>query len=736
MTTLYGTATIEVHDQPNGMPDLAVEIYTDDWTDITSYVRLSSDIAIRRGRNSVLETIGASTLSLTLDNVTNAFSPGYPGAAFAGYIVPNLRIRVRADVSYWRTIFDGYIDSWTPNPDDGTCAVVATDLFRMLSRSTMSDVGTETVRASSTSASTWWLNIASGGACSDAFGNRGATGIYRAKANLQNGSAGTLTYGTAGPTNMPNGLTLTPGITTQLVVSGYDIDHDSGGPVVVLPPSVDLTLGGANEWSLGVWINVTEFYDRLADSGWAKRYTCQVWGVTNWTGWSVWLEGSTPSAMSLRFMDHAGTYITDHVVGDIRNTGWHHVLVQWDGADIYMGWDGTAADNGTPGDDTAPVQLCLGGMVDPARGYRVWNHGTLSVASIAYDAHMGDRSDWAIAGLTGFAGETASERAGRIRTAAGVTSFSTLYVAGTEESPMGAWDPTGADPLAQLQDTAQAEHGIVFVDPYDGSLNFYNRAYRGTSSTPALTLDEAADIIGSDFSNVIEDAKIVNSVTVTAADNLSYTATDAASIATNGRLSVADTVNVQTVTDAVQHAHWYLSNYATARPRIATITVDALTSPNPNILQGLAELDFGDRVRVTNLPDGIGAASRLEGFVEGITWAISSSQVTATLDLSPATPAEMVVSETNYSRLAPDAGTVPTADLSSGATSVTMTTGSSGWTTTDAPFDLALDDETVTVTAVTGSTLTITRAQRGTTAAAHTAATCAVAFPDELGLGF
>jgi len=67
------------------------------WTDITSYVRYSDRISIRRGRSAEASQASTSTCTMTLDNRDGRFSPRNPTGAYYGQIGRNTPIRVSVD---------------------------------------------------------------------------------------------------------------------------------------------------------------------------------------------------------------------------------------------------------------------------------------------------------------------------------------------------------------------------------------------------------------------------------------------------------------------------------------------------------------------------------------------------------------------------------------------------------------------------------------------------------------
>jgi hypothetical protein len=103
------------------------------WTDVSAYAR---GMVIKWGRTHELDTMSASTLSITLDNSDGRFDPTYATGAYYPNVKPMKQIRVRAThnaVTY--DLFRGFVESWPmvwPAMKDSVVTVDATDGFKLL----------------------------------------------------------------------------------------------------------------------------------------------------------------------------------------------------------------------------------------------------------------------------------------------------------------------------------------------------------------------------------------------------------------------------------------------------------------------------------------------------------------------------------------------------------------------------------------------------------------------------
>lgn len=715
---------------------VGIEFTSGVWTDVTGDVLVNAGVAIHHGRNSVLDTVGPGTASLTVDNLTGDYTPGHPGSPHYPNIRPNVRIRIAIATVVW---FEGYIDAWTPHYPTSTAnnpivEVSATDRFRLWSRRILEDTHTETVKAQFTNPALYRMDMASGAVCGDILGGTGRAKLFFPRATFAAG-VGTATYQATGPTRSTSGVTLTAGTNPQVGATGYWEFGDSGAPALVVPGTFPL---GASPWTLAVWLNIATYYDRTGADGWAERYTQQVAACGDGLGWSVWLEGATEDAMYLKLMDEAGTFFDTGYIGDIRNVDTHFGIV-WDGTNLNVHVNGSAIPIGGPPGTTATTRSDVTvGSVWMSSRLRTWNTGTVTVSGIVVANEAADSDQLSAlyeACSTGFAGEYPWQRVPRIMGYADVNPADYVvdngpaYGYGSASAELGPLDTAGRDLLSLIQDTAAAEGGVFYIQSGANIARFADRYSRERlPAFPASTLntiyiiDQEADTTGGDFSAVIEDAQIVNMVTVTATDGSTATATDTASIAANGLISASDSLQVNSQEQAADAASYRLAQFATPQPRISSVTVDLMTGTG--IYAEVLSWTIGQRIRVTGLPATSQPATQFEGFIEGMSGRFGSDGDAVTFDLSPVWGWAIQLDGDDVGRLDTDGQTV---EVDATDTDLTITV-TEGFSTADEPYDLDIGGERVTVTsAATASggqqVLTVTRGVDGTPAVAHLAGT-------------
>ena len=703
------------------------------WTDVTSDVLVNSGVTIHHGRNSVLESAGPGTASFSLSNWSGDYTPGHPGSPRHPNVRPNVRIRIAIATVVW---FEGYADAWTPRYPTSTeynpiVDVTATDRFRLWSRRILEDTHTETVQAEFANPALYRMDMASGAVCGDILGGTGVARLVTPRATFA-GGVGTVAYGATGPARSTAGVTLTAGTNPQVGAPGYWEFGDSGAPALIVPGRFPLS---ASPWTLALWMNVAAYYDRSAADGWAERYTQQVAACNDSVGWSVWLEGAAEDSMYLKLMDEAGTFFATGYVGDVRNIDTHYGIV-WDGTDLTVHVNGGSFTTigGPPGTTaTTRSDVTVGSVWMPSRR-RTWNTGTVTVSGIVVAPEAADSDQmYALyeACTTGFGGEYPWTRVPRIMGFADVdpgdyvVDNGPAYAHGSESARLGPLDTAGRDLLSLVQETATAEGGVFYIQSDSNVARFADRYSRellpdfpASALGTAYVIDQESETTGSEFSAVIEDAQIVNMVTITASDGSTATATDAASITANGLISASDSLLVNSQAQAADAANYRLAQFATPRPRISSVAVDLTTGSG--LYAEVLGWTIGQRIRVTGLPETSQPATEFEGFIEGMSGQFGADGDTVIFDLSPVWGWGIQLDADDLGRLDTDGQTVEVA-CDADDTTITVT---EGFSTADEPYDLDIGGERVTVTSAAAASggqqvLTVTRGVDGTPAVAH-----------------
>jgi len=231
------------------------------------------------------------------------------------------------------------------------------------------------------------------------------------------------------------------------------------------------------------------------------------------------------------------------------------------------------------------------------------------------------------AGRWGDGGNTISARCTKVLEFLYPTGTPTITVSNVSAMNVAGQDTNNKAALAVLNEIADAERGVVYVD----RLGDYK--FRGSSARSAaysLTIDALADLDGSnEFTLIADDSTFANRI-VASGPAGSYTAEDATSI---GLLGI--------VSETWSCVAWSLSTQVNARladrlstkARIGQVTVDLMTATSVS-KSSVVQLVPLDCIRLTNLPSQLGATTR-DAIVEGYTLNASVSSYQVTLDLSP-----------------------------------------------------------------------------------------------------
>lgn len=225
-----------------------------------------------------------------------------------------------------------------------------------------------------------------------------------------------------------------------------------------------------------------------------------------------------------------------------------------------------------------------------------------------------------------------------------------------------------------------------------------------------------------------DDQNTRNDVTVTRSNAGSFRAIDEdgpLGVNTIGRYDEDVTLNLHTDQDAQHQAQWRL-NLGTVDdlrwPTIGFDMADPRILADPDLVLALAELDIGDRLTITDLPEWL-PPFPADVIVQGIAETMTPTRWTITLNTSPAVPLD--VAEADWETRWGNDTTTLSSDVTTTATSWSVATEDEPlWTHADGDYDLLIGGEVVTVTAVSGTsspqTFTVTRSVNGVVKA-HTA---------------
>lgn len=701
---------------PSGL-QVDIEFTAGVWTNVSQYVPLRQGVSIRFGRTDSYGAPQVATASLRLDNFDGRFTPKNSSSPY----YPNVQPRRRVRVSYSSGAaprFVGYIKQWLPviDGDQHYVAISATDRLDVLSRSILKSAMRETLESS------------------------GVVAYYPlADSGTIDATASSLSSVAEAITGYTYPLNVSPLGSTTLATAQWDGDpvrpQDGGQSLALYIPysganssvafTTPLPVGFSTDTvTLAAWV----WFDRGAGSvsftqasvGLLLPGDSLMSATVNIDGTNQLLASFKSGAASTAVSATASTTLTaltPHFVVVTATRSTATITTYLDGISL-----GSTVGSGQAASSFTQMFLSMtnasSGSTLAARFSDVMVFNTVLSSGQILDLYN--------AGANGFAGELTGARIARLLGWVGLSGAD--YNLATGANYVGPASTADVSVAQAVQDTADAEGGgaVVYVD-VDGKVRFNDSTYRNTI-TPALTLDAEDDLDGGSWQPVFDDLERVNDVTYSRDGGASARYIDAASIAAIGTVSESVTFNAYLDGQLLPAAQWRL-NTSTPQMRIPSVSVDLMTAANAATLYtALASVTIGSLLRVSGLPvtANVLPTTYIDGYVEGWSEQITDSQYLVTFDLSPFIPRHLL-GNTTVGRLLGTTQTL-TSTITSGATSMSLTTSAGPVLTTSAgdyPLYLQIDEEIVSVSSVPGGaspqTLTITRGQLGTLAAAHTA---------------
>jgi hypothetical protein len=319
-----------------------------------------------------------------------------------------------------------------------------------------------------------------------------------------------------------------------------------------------------------------------------------------------------------------------------------------------------------------------------------------------------------VAAGRGFAAETADARIARLCAERGVR----LDLLTGTGSKLGVQSSDSL--LNVLVEAATTDLGLL--TEFHGGLRYRPRVRRYNQNA-RLALDFAQKHIADPPEPTDDDQRLVNDVTVSRKNGTqSVRAYDSANITSHGIYDTSLTINPYADSDLPSQASFRLYLGTWDELRWPTIAINL--AANPALIASAVSLDPGALVTVANPPSNLPVGT-LYLLVEAVKHTLTPFGWYLELTCSPYGPwriLDQIV--TNARNRINIAGSTLTAGINSSVTSLSVTNTGSIWSAAAVPFDINLNGEAMTVTAITGTTVqafTVTRGANTTTAKAHTA---------------
>ena len=387
--------------------------------------------------------------------------------------------------------------------------------------------------------------------------------------------------------------------------------------------------------------------------------------------------------------------------------------------DVTFGQYEVAAPSGSTFNATitgATVGVATQVQVNPSRV----DLGATVIGHVTVESAITDLFAVSAAVLNGYTAETASARMIRL---AGENDTLLVGLGGGEWSqPLG---PQKSLTLADLIAEAAAADGGALFEPRDGDWLQYRALAGHCSQTPTLTVTYTDNLL-LPFEPTDDDQQTANRVTVARAGGASVTAelttgplSTQAPPAGVGIYETSATLSLATDDHAELQAWWRLAAGTVDEARWPTIGVN-LAHPtflaDTTLTSAVLDTDIGDLLEVDDLPPWLPPVT-VSQLVRGYTERIKPQEHVIEFTCAPARPyrvARYAAATDRYS----GEGTVTTNVLSTTGTTVLVDTPTDvEWSHADGDFDIVINGEQMTVTAVTGTattqTFTVVRSVNG-----------------------
>lgn len=301
------------------------------------------------------------------------------------------------------------------------------------------------------------------------------------------------------------------------------------------------------------------------------------------------------------------------------------------------------------------------------------------------------------------------------------TTIACTTPAGLSTAAIAPFGNSAASMLDAYNEVALAEQGHLYAAT-TGTLTSPTQTLtireRDRPDTVTLQLGAQSQLQGApELIRQIND--LVSEVEVDTYD-ATYKIVDTSLIPRAGDASTSETIILAEPNQAIAWGQDRLLRGAPSGLQVVSLTVDLLVFPTgDDPTEDVLALIPGDRIRITELPEQILGFDQWDGWVLGFDEAHSVEQNQVTIYLQPVIP---YLGKYDTARYAADGDLTLSAGINSSVTSMSVATSSVKFTTTDLPQTIIVDDEQMTVTAVTSATpqvFTVTRGVNGTTAASH-----------------
>lgn len=673
-------------------------------TDVSTYVDLQAGITRDWGRQTEFEDIAPGTFSFVLDNADGRFTPGNTSSPLDTTVTEGMSVcwnlggrLVAGTILAIEPLFPGDDAAW------GQVKITCDDMLGAAGRRTLDGLGTSMVQAS-TPYLYWPFNDAAESI--QALEQSGSQGPA-----FSVGFSPTLeTFGVEGFDALDGATQLQLSNTSQIIFATSSLVSVPGATFVPGNiPTIDYPTSSMGTW--GAWFTPVsgspymEVFIRPNGYNTALSPSFR-FGINSSQQYAMKMgaASSVVSSVPVTFGEPHYLQMVVTYSGSTSITGEFFVDGVSQGTADYVPGGGDPAGLSTNYERT-PMWVALNALASPSG---VVNVAELSHTEIPVPAYL----------LHGLATEAAA-----LTTAAHAVSEATLATLPSDLSTAPVQIELTGSALDAFNSILLTEQGVIYATT-SGTLTSPSQVLTVRARTRPATVEASWDVTteiagAPDF---VRDITNMVSTVRASGPTRDVLLTDRTLIPRVGSANTSESILNTEYVDLLMWAQDRLQRGANVNLRLASVTIDAMTTPSDRTSDLLA-LVPGDRHQFTGLPETQLGFSTWDGWLLGVTEFHSVTEHTFTLYFQPVLP-DTAIYDTNY--FMADGALTLSADITSGATTMSVATSvaTTLLETSTFPYDLVIGSEQVTVTGCTTATpqvATITRGVNGTTAAAHTA---------------
>jgi len=592
------------------------------WTDISD--RLLS-WSLDRGRQYELNSLESAQLTMALRNDDGKLTPGSSAAgAYQVEVYSPARITARWQGKIYG-IYRGYIERWPQSWEDihfGIVPAIGVDAWAMFVTTLRSILQNEILLDNPFG---YWP-------CGDAKGQTTAINLGTFPGNGQFSLASTKSLiGTTTSASATFGADTMPlvgdagtcwnmnGLTSSQANLGYSLQYT--GPY--LPP---LTLNPTITW------RAFPIYTGPAPVPGNRLAIMTLNGQNNNPVISVWMDSGT--GIHVTTWNATTGAQTDHTpsssFGYSFNTIYFLLLTPTTFT-LYIG--GTDTLTGTENFQVNVSSLTMNGRRDNL------NHGqfgNISISHVAYFPRPLDYSrfvTYSFSATNGMAGDFGDWRVSRLLSYIGWSQAARIFGDGSDQQMAGATDIAGNDVATAINNIAQTEQALNYVDR-NGYIVYRTRQHALDRSSQAtfgqnvtggeipylisLQLDYDPQYISNDIQMTHQGTPPFSATgeAQSASTSVSITLTNQSSVNQYSDRSLQLTSYFSDVSQSINLTNWLINQYSYPHMRVAQVEVTPAS--NPTLFAKLLSLDIGDFVTLKMTPIGANNTIKLPVMIIGM----------------------------------------------------------------------------------------------------------------------